>query len=283
MNNENLQEFIDQRKQERNFYDITNDIPRETTNDLSRYVPFQAEEYAHTILSVGDRFIQNGYNSLNRTWMTMTTLPEAFKEDNRLAAGDRVMEWAALIDALENPFRPYIMVLGDTHRSVSEELDFLKKNAERFDEIFICGVSTGTFFRAMGIEIGAGYFDEELIAEAQEFLNKYGRIVRFASSITVVSQDGQTVMGEFDPVHIPEGGVPLTTTEFPYTLSGTSIICGYPQFAPEEFFAAPFSAAAERLLTENFQRFVNKNETNSSEHRTIFLYDHKNLGEKAKY
>jgi phosphoglycerate kinase len=73
-------------------------------------------------------------------------------------------------DALENPKRPFVAIIGGA--KVSTKIAVLKNLLEKVDTLIIGGGMAYTFFKARGIEVGASLVEPELIPEAKEILKR---------------------------------------------------------------------------------------------------------------
>jgi len=67
--------------------------------------------------------------------------------------------------ALENPFRPYVAIVGGA--KVSDKLQVLINLIEKVDKMIIGGGMAFTFLKAMGHEVGTSIVEEDLINTAR--------------------------------------------------------------------------------------------------------------------
>ncbi len=79
-------------------------------------------------------------------------------------------ELASLGDALDEPKRPFVAVLGGA--KVSGKIDVIEHLLPRVDSLLIGGAMTFTFFRAQGIGTGRSLVEEDRIAVASAILRK---------------------------------------------------------------------------------------------------------------
>lgn len=78
-------------------------------------------------------------------------------------------EIANLSDAVNNPKRPFVAVLGGA--KVKTKVAILHKFIERADTILIGGAMAYTFLKAKGVNVGSSLVDEESLDVAKEILD----------------------------------------------------------------------------------------------------------------
>ncbi|UCE04711.1 MAG: phosphoglycerate kinase, partial [bacterium] len=73
-------------------------------------------------------------------------------------------------EAIENPKRPFVAILGGA--KISGKIDVIDNLLNKVDTLLIGGGMTYTFLKAQNIEIGYSLIEEDKIQLAQEVLNK---------------------------------------------------------------------------------------------------------------
>ncbi|MBE6143981.1 MAG: phosphoglycerate kinase [Firmicutes bacterium] len=76
-----------------------------------------------------------------------------------------------LMDAIENPERPFTVILGGS--KVSDKINVVTNIATKADYILIGGGMAYTFLKASGVNIGSSLLDSESIEFCKEMLEKY--------------------------------------------------------------------------------------------------------------
>lgn len=79
-------------------------------------------------------------------------------------------ELSVMADALENPVRPFVAVLGGA--KVADKLKVIDNLLEKCDALIIGGGMSYTFLKAQGYEIGTSLVDDEKIAYCADMLKK---------------------------------------------------------------------------------------------------------------
>jgi 3-phosphoglycerate kinase len=93
-----------------------------------------------------------------------------------------------LRDGLENPAKPFVVILGGA--KVSDKIGVLKALMEKADAILIGGAMANTFLKAGGIPVGASKVESDKLNLARELLEMAKkRGVKFLLPIDVVEAD----------------------------------------------------------------------------------------------
>ena len=79
-------------------------------------------------------------------------------------------EIAYIQEAVENPERPFVAILGGS--KVSDKIGVIENLLEKADKVLIGGGMTYTFFKAQGIEIGNSLVEEDKLDIAKALLEK---------------------------------------------------------------------------------------------------------------
>ena len=117
--------------------------------------------------SLGDLFVEDAFGSVHRAHAStvgiLTHLPSA--------AGFLVeKELKFLGDAVENPVRPFVGILGGA--KVADKLKVINNLLEKCDTLIIGGGMAYTFLKAQGKEIGSSLVDDEKIDYCREMIEK---------------------------------------------------------------------------------------------------------------
>jgi phosphoglycerate kinase len=93
-----------------------------------------------------------------------------------------------LRDGLENPAKPFVVILGGS--KVSDKIGVLKALMEKADVILIGGAMANTFLKAEGIPVGASKVESDKLDLARELLKMAKkRGVRFLLPVDAVEAD----------------------------------------------------------------------------------------------
>ncbi|MBQ6333511.1 MAG: phosphoglycerate kinase [Erysipelotrichaceae bacterium] len=117
--------------------------------------------------SLGDLFVEDAFGSVHRAHASTVGIPSNLPS----AAGFLVeKELKFLGDAVENPVRPFVGILGGA--KVADKLKVINNLLEKCDTLIIGGGMAYTFLKAQGKEIGNSLVDDEKLDYCKEMLQK---------------------------------------------------------------------------------------------------------------
>ncbi len=117
--------------------------------------------------SLGDLFVEDAFGSVHRAHASTVGIPTHLPS----AAGFLVeKELKFLGDAVENPVRPFVGILGGA--KVADKLKVIDNLLEKCDTLIIGGGMAYTFLKAQGKEIGHSLVDDEKLDYCKEMLAK---------------------------------------------------------------------------------------------------------------
>ncbi|WP_174721398.1 phosphoglycerate kinase [Streptococcus periodonticum] len=137
-------------------------------------------------------------------------------------------EIAYIKEAVENPVRPFIAILGGS--KVSDKIGVIENLLEKADKVLIGGGMTYTFYKAQGIEIGNSLVEEDKLEVAKALLEKAnGKLIlpvdskeanAFADYTEVKDTDGEAV----DPGFLGLDIGPKSIAKFDQELTGAKTV-----------------------------------------------------------
>ena len=117
--------------------------------------------------SLGDLFVEDAFGSVHRAHASTVGIPTHLPS----AAGFLVeKELKFLGDAVENPVRPFVGILGGA--KVADKLKVINNLLEKCDTLIIGGGMAYTFLKAQGKEIGSSLVDDEKLDYCKQMLEK---------------------------------------------------------------------------------------------------------------
>lgn len=134
------------------------DGKKESSND---------DELASYWASLGDIFINNAFGTIHRAHASNVGIGSRLPN----ALGFLVEKELNALSRLENPERPYIVILGGS--KVSDKIGVIQNLVEKADKIIIGGGMAFTFLKAAGYDIGNSILDKENIDFCKGILEKY--------------------------------------------------------------------------------------------------------------
>ena len=125
------------------------------------------EELGKYWASLGDLFVEDAFGSVHRAHASTVGIPTHLPS----AAGFLVeKELKFLGDAVENPVRPFVGILGGA--KVADKLKVIDNLLEKCDTLIIGGGMAYTFLKAQGKEIGNSLVDDEKLDYCKQMLDK---------------------------------------------------------------------------------------------------------------
>ena len=134
--------------------------PRETSKD-----PAAREELAGELASIGELFVSDGFGVEHREQASVSDIARLLPSAPGLLVQTEVDVFTKL---LENPERPYVVVLGGS--KVSDKLAVIGKLLEHVDHLLIGGGMAFTFLAAQGYEVGRSLLETDQIETVRGFL-----------------------------------------------------------------------------------------------------------------
>ena len=176
---------------------------RETSKDEAERQSLAAEYKALT----GDNgaFVSDGFGVVHRKQASVYDIAKLLPA----YAGKLVEhEVTTLSQLVENPARPYAVVLGGS--KVSDKLGVIESLAPKADTLVIGGGMFFTFLKAQGYEVGTSLLEEDMVDTCKELLEKYGDVIALPVDIVVADKfdkdaDSKTVAAD----EIPDGWMGL--------------------------------------------------------------------------
>ncbi|VUW97314.1 Phosphoglycerate kinase [Streptococcus constellatus] len=137
-------------------------------------------------------------------------------------------EIAYIKEAVENPVRPFVAILGGS--KVSDKIGVIENLLEKADKVLIGGGMTYTFYKAQGIEIGNSLVEEDKLDVAKALLEKSnGKLIlpvdskeanAFADYTEVKDTEGEAV----DPGFLGLDIGPKSIAKFDQELTGAKTV-----------------------------------------------------------
>lgn len=125
-------------------------------------------EFAKQLAVHCDVYVNDAFGSAHRAHASTEGVTKYFK---RCAAGYLMQkELKFLGEALENPRRPFVAILGGA--KISGKIDVIENLLGKTDALIIGGGMSFTFYKAHGWEIGKSILEEDRLEMAKEILKR---------------------------------------------------------------------------------------------------------------
>ena len=135
---------------------------------------FHAEEekndpdFAKKLAELADLYVNDAFGAAHRAHASTAGVT---KHVSQSAAGFLMQKEIKYIsEAIENPERPFMVVLGGA--KVSDKIGVIEHLMEKADDILIGGAMAYTFLKAQGKKVGKSLVEEDKVEMARELLKK---------------------------------------------------------------------------------------------------------------
>src|SRR5881409_328590 len=160
--------------------DTIGDVPKEIIDHMEsgdvallENVRFQPGEeandrnFAKALAELGDLFVNDAFGVAHRAHASTMGVTRFVQQSAMGFLMEK--ELKHLREGLENPARPFVVILGGA--KVSDKIGVLKALIEKADTILIGGAMANTFLKSEGIPIGASRFESDKLDLARELLD----------------------------------------------------------------------------------------------------------------
>ncbi len=125
-------------------------------------------EFAAELASFGDVYVNDAFGTCHRTDASMVAVPQAMAGKPRVCGFLVEKEIKYLTDAISNPQRPFVAILGGA--KVSDKIMVIKNLLGICDKVLIGGAMAYTFSLAQGGKVGGSLVETDKIDLAKELL-----------------------------------------------------------------------------------------------------------------
>lgn len=136
--------------------------PGETSKDDA-----EREEFARQLASLADVYVSDGFGVVHRK---QASVYDVARQLPHFAGGLVAAEVEVSRQLLENPARPYTVVLGGS--KVSDKLGVIEALLHRADTLIIGGGMVFTFLKAQGLGVGASLVEEDQVDTVKRYLEE---------------------------------------------------------------------------------------------------------------
>ena len=164
----------------------------------------ERQNLAKVLATLGDVFVIDGFGVVHREQASVTDIARLLPK----AAGRLVQaEQKAFDKVLNNPDRPYVVVLGGS--KVSDKLGVINNLISKVDKLLIGGGMAFTFLKAQGFEVGDSLLEVDRIDEVKQLIKtaqeKNVEIVLPVDVVISKELDGSAPISVVDAHQIPVG------------------------------------------------------------------------------
>ena len=98
-------------------------------------------------------------------------------------------------DAVDNPVRPFVAILGGA--KVSDKISVIENLLAKADKILICGAMAYTFYKALGYEVGDSKCEPDFVEFAKGLLDKANGKIVLPVDVVAAKPDSELVKEDF--------------------------------------------------------------------------------------
>ena len=130
------------------------------------------EEFSKELADLADDYVCDAFGSYHRAHASVAGVTKYIREKGGNCAVGYLMqkEIDFLGNAVENPVRPFVAILGGS--KVSSKISVINNLLEKVDTLIIGGGMAYTFAKAKGFEIGKSLVEDDYLDYAKEMIEK---------------------------------------------------------------------------------------------------------------
>ncbi len=128
------------------------------------------EALCKKLASYCDIYVNDAFGTAHRSHATTAAIAEYGFVDTAVCGFLIEKELAVMANALENPVRPFVAILGGA--KVADKLKVISNLLEKCDTLVIGGGMAYTFLKAKGYEVGTSLVDDEQIDYCKDMMQK---------------------------------------------------------------------------------------------------------------
>lgn len=130
------------------------------------------EEFAGKLAAMADVYCNDAFGTCHRSDASMVAVPQAMEGKPRVVGHLVAREIQYLSDAIGNPARPFVAILGGA--KVSDKINVINNLLGVCDAVLIGGAMAYTFSLAKGGKVGKSLVETDKVELAKELMDKGG-------------------------------------------------------------------------------------------------------------
>ena len=169
------------------------------------------EQFSKELADLADDYVCDAFGSSHRAHASVAGVTKFISEKGGSNVVGYLMEKeiAFLGNAVENPVRPFVAILGGA--KVADKLNVISNLLEKCDTLIIGGGMAYTFLKAQGKEIGKSLVDDTKIDYCKEMMEKaekLGKKLLLPVDSTVADNFPDPIDGPIDVTVVPSDQIP---------------------------------------------------------------------------
>jgi phosphoglycerate kinase len=132
------------------------------------------EAFGQALAETADIYVNDAFGTCHREDASMVAVPRAMKNAGKPAVTGFLVqkEIQYLTEAIENPKRPFVAILGGA--KVSDKINVIDNLLDKCDRVLIGGAMAYTFFLAQGYSVGDSLVEQDKVDQAKQLMEKGG-------------------------------------------------------------------------------------------------------------
>ena len=134
------------------------------------------DDFATELAELADVYVNDAFGTCHRDNASMLTVPQVMEGKPRVVGYLVKKEIEFLANAVANPARPFVVVLGGA--KVSDKIGVIENLIDKCDAILIGGAMCYTFFAAEGRAVGKSLVEQDWLGNAKRLRSLAGDKLR---------------------------------------------------------------------------------------------------------
>ena len=175
------------------------------------------EALCKKLASYCDIYVNDAFGTAHRSHATTAAIVEYGFVKTAVCGFLIEKELSVMADALENPVRPFVAILGGA--KVADKLKVIENLLNKCDTLVIGGGMAYTFLKAQGYEVGRSLVDDEQVEYCKNMMQK----AKDLGKTLLLPVDAVTVKNFPDPIDAPVEITTYSTDAMPADEEGVDI------------------------------------------------------------
>ena len=162
-------------------------------------------DFIQALASLAEDYVNDAFGTCHRKHASMYGVPEAIKKKGgNVVAGFLVeKEIKYLHDAIANPARPFIAILGGV--KVSDKIKLISSLLEKVDRLLIGGAMAYTLLKSRGVAVGNSIVEEDQVEPMKKILDEAGEKIVLPEDNVITDDFDNGKPSLTDGLGIPDG------------------------------------------------------------------------------